>query len=83
MQFSSYADFRTKFQIMFDGDDISASDISGDVLDLIISAGEQRIYRELRSSTQELGLSITTTNNLAPLPADFLEMKGCAVPWQQ
>lgn len=94
MQFSSYADFRTKFQIMFDGDDISASDISGDVLDLIISAGEQRIYRELRSSTQEASLSITTTNNLAPLPSDFLEMKGAPylgnnkatanfMPWQQ
>ena len=79
---------------MFDGDDVSTSDISGDVLDLIISAGEQRIYRELRSSTQELGLSITTTNNLAPLPSDFLEMKGSPylgsnkatanfMPWQQ
>jgi hypothetical protein len=74
--FSSYSDFRNKFQQMFDGDDISQSDISGNVLDLIIGAGEQRIYRELRSSTQETALSITTTGNLAPLPADFLELKG-------
>lgn len=76
MQFANYADFRNKFQMMFDGDDISQSDISGNVLDLIIGAGEQRIYRELRSSTQETALSLTVTNNAAPLPADFLELKG-------
>lgn len=76
MQFANYADFRAKFQMMFDGDDISASDISGDVLDLIIAAGEQQCYRELRSTTQETPLSVTVTSNLAPLPADFLELKG-------
>lgn len=76
MNFANYADFRNKFQQMFDGDDISQSDISGNVLDLIIGAGEQRIYRELRSSTQEAALSITVTSNAAPLPADFLELKG-------
>lgn len=76
MNFTNYADFRAKFQTMFDGDDISQSDISGNVLDLIIGAGEVRIYREVRSSTQETALSVTCTNNLAPLPADFLELKG-------
>lgn len=76
MNFANYADFRTKFQQMFDGDDISQSDISANVLDLIIGAGEQRIYRELRSSTQEATLTLTVTSNAAPLPADFLEMKG-------
>lgn len=76
MNFSSYADFRTKFQQMFDGDDISQSDISVAVLDLIIGAGEVRVYRELRSSTQDTALSLTTTNNLAALPADFLELRG-------
>lgn len=76
MNFTSYADFRTRFQQMFDGDDISQSDISGNVLDLIIGAGEQRIYRELRSSTQEAAFTLTVTLNAAPLPADFLELKG-------
>lgn len=76
MNFANYGDFRNKFQQMFDGDDVSQSDISANVLDLIIGAGEQRIYRELRSSTQEAALSITVTNNAAPLPADFLELKG-------
>lgn len=76
MNFVNYADFRNKFQTLFDGDDVSQSDISANVLDLIIGVGEQRIYREIHSSTQEVALSITTTNNLAPLPADFLEVKG-------
>ena len=76
MLFSNYADFRDKFQVMLDGDDISTSDISGNVLDLIISSGEQRIYRDLRSTAQETVLTVTTTNNLAPVPADFLELRG-------
>lgn len=76
MNFTSYADFRNKFLEMVDGDDVSQSDISGNVLDLIIGAGEQRLYRDLRSSTQEAALTITCTNNQAPLPADFLELKG-------
>lgn len=75
MNFSSYADFRTKFQQMFDGDDISQSDISVAVLDLIIGLGERRLYRELRSSAMDVALSATVTGNLAPLPADFLELK--------
>jgi hypothetical protein len=76
MNFSSYADFRSKFQQMFDGDDISQSDISANVLDMIIGLAEQRIYRELRSSTQEAPLSIVCSGNAALLPGDFLELKG-------
>lgn len=76
MQFANYNDFRAKFQTLYDGDDISQSDVSGNVLDLIIGAGEVRIYRDLRSSTQETALSITVAGNAAPLPTDFLELKG-------
>lgn len=76
MLFSNYADFRNRVQVMLDGDDISTSDLSVAVLDLIIGAAEQRIYRELRSSTQEAAFSLTTTNNLAALPADYLETRG-------
>lgn len=76
MQFANYADFRDKFQMMFDGDDISTSDISGDILDLIIGHGEQRIYRDCRSSTQDVPFSVATVSNQAPLPTDFLEMRG-------
>ena len=76
MNFASYADFRTKVQILIDGDDISQSDLSVETLDLIISSGEQRIYRDLRSSTQDTALSLTTTSNLVTLPSDFIELKG-------
>jgi hypothetical protein len=76
VNFSNYADFRNKVQVMLDGDDISTSDLSVSVLDLIIGAGEVRIYREVRSSTQDTALSLTTTGNLAALPSDFLELRG-------
>lgn len=76
MQFASYVDFRNQVTTLLDGDDISQSDLSIQVLDLIIGAGEVRIYRDIRSSTQDTALSITATNNSAPLPADYLELKG-------
>jgi hypothetical protein len=76
VQFASYTDFRDKVHVMLDGDDISTSDLSVNVLDLVIGAGEQRIYRELRTSTQDVPFTGTTTANAAPLPADFLEFHG-------
>ena len=76
MNYSNYADFRNTVQVMLDGDDISTSDLSVDVLDTIIGAGEQRIYRELRSSTQDTASTGTTTSNLMALPSDFLELHG-------
>lgn len=76
MNFTNYADFRNDVHTLLDGDDISTSDLSTAVLDLIISAGEQRIYRELRSSTQDTALSLSITSNVATLPSDFLELRG-------
>lgn len=76
MIFSNYADFRNKIQVGLDGDDISTSDLSVDVLDLIIAAGEARIYRDLRSSTQDTALSLTISSNVATLPSDFIELRG-------
>ena len=76
MQFNSYPDFRNRVQSLLDGDDISESDLSVPILDTIIGAGEVRVYRDIRSSTQDTALSITATNNVAPLPADYLELKG-------
>lgn len=93
MIFTNYADFRNDVHTLLDGDDISTSDLSVSVLDLIISAGEQRIYRELRSSTQDTALSLTITANVATLPSDFLELRGSPyvagfiptvyMPWEQ
>ncbi len=76
MQFGNYAAFREAVQTLLDGDDISQSDLSVATLDLIIGAGEIRVYRDLRSSTQDTALSLTVTGNAATLPADFIELKG-------
>lgn len=76
MNFATYAAFRVAVQQLIDGDDVSQSDLSTATLDLMIGAGEQRLYRELRSSTQDTALSVTTTGNLATLPSDFLELRG-------
>jgi hypothetical protein len=76
MNFANYPDFRNKVQSLLDGDDISDSDLSVPILDLIIGAGEVRVYREIRSTTQDVLFSVAAVNNVATLPADFLEMKG-------
>jgi hypothetical protein len=76
VQFNSYQDFRNRVQSLLDGDDISESDLSVPILDTIIGAGEIRVYRDIRSSTQDTALVITATNNVAPLPADYLELRG-------
>lgn len=67
MKYASYNAFRASVQQMFDGDDISISDISVNVLDTIIAAGEERIYREVRSSTLDAPFTLTVgsySNNL-------------------
>lgn len=76
MNFSNYPDFRERLHVLLDSDDISTSDLSTDVLDTIIGMGEQRVYRDLRSSAQDAQLTTVTASNLAALPADFLELRG-------
>ena len=76
MQFASYAAFREAVQTLLDGDDVSQSDLSVATLDIIIGAGEIRLYRELRSSTQDTALSLTVASNAVTLPSDFIELKG-------
>jgi hypothetical protein len=92
VQFASYVDFRNRVQSLLDGDDISTSDLSVSIMDTIIGNGEIRIYRDVRSTCQEAALAVTATANSAPLPADFLELKGSPytakcrvstfVPWE-
>lgn len=92
MNFASYQDFRVKLHMLLDGDDISQSDLSVNVLDTLIGMGETRIYRDIRSSTQDTAFSVSVSNNVATLPADFLEMRGAPniggyvtatyVPWE-
>lgn len=74
MQFTNYSDFRTAVLRMIDGDDVSTS-FSTDTLDLLIAMGEQRLYREVRSSTQDAALSVVVASNAAALPTDCLQLK--------
>lgn len=77
MQFNNYAAFRTAVLQVIDGDDISQSSISAAILDLIIGAGERRLYRDVRSSTQDVALSLTVAaDGTAALPADCIELKS-------
>jgi hypothetical protein len=77
--YPNYAAFRTTLQQLIDGDDISSSSISTNILDLMVSMGEKRLYRDVRSSTMDTTLAITTTNNSAQLPVDLLELRSVYV----
>ena len=78
MQFTSYADFREKARLLIEGDEIGNTFNTG-TLDVIIGLAENRVYRELRVSTMVDTATLTITNNLAPLPADLVELKAL---WQ-
>lgn len=81
MQFPNYAAFRTAVLIVIDGDDISQSSISAGVLDLIIAAGEQRLYRDVRSTTQDVSFLIDVqSDGTAPLPNDCIELRNVYFP---
>ena len=79
MTFASYAAFRAAVQTLLDGDDISQSDLGVATLDLIIAAGEDRVYRNLRSSTMEAALTGTASGNALALPSDFIELKNIRI----
>jgi len=79
--FANYAAFRTAVLQIIDGDDISQSSISANILDLIIAAGEQRLYRDVRSTTQDVSFSINVNaDGTAPLPNDCLELRNVYFP---
>lgn len=74
MNFVSYADFREKVRALIEGDEIGET-FSTTTLDLIIGIAENRVYRDLRASNMVDTAVLTITSNLAPLPADLLELK--------
>lgn len=80
MQFASYQAFRTAVEKLIEGDDIGST-FSTATLDLIIGLAEERVYqgddstKGLRASTMVTALSAAVTSNVAPLPADLLELK--------
>ncbi len=81
MNFATYNAFRTAVLQIIDGDDVSQSSISVPMLDLMISAGEARLYRDVRSTTQDTALSVDVgSDGTAALPADCIEVKSVYFP---
>lgn len=58
--------------VLIDGDDASSSSIPVATLEAIISLGELRLYREVRTRYNEKAFSgVTVASNLATIPTDF------------
>jgi hypothetical protein len=56
-----------------DGEDPTVSDLSTDTLERCLTVAQRRIYREVKSRWNENEFSgVTVTNNLAPLPTDYV-----------
>jgi hypothetical protein len=72
MSISTWPEFLSQLTRLLDGEDSSQTTIAPNTLNQVISLGERRIYREVQSRWNEVPfVGVTTTNNLAPLPADF------------
>jgi hypothetical protein len=77
----TYAELMIDIMRLIDGDEASPTDIPKNTLTQIISLGEQRIYKDVRSRFNEkdfadaiVGAVVTpvvVTGNLAPIPDDF------------
>lgn len=67
----TYSGFLVNLNRLIDGENVSVSEIPRATLEAIVSLGERRIYREVRSRHNELSYSGTTLNNTAAIPADF------------
>jgi hypothetical protein len=85
MQYSTYAAFRTAVLTMIDGDDANTGSFNQTTLDMLIAQGEQAVYYGtfgpqgesvpgLRCAELESPLSAVVASNIAPLPADCLEV---------
>ena len=69
---TTWSQFLNRLLVLIDGDDPGSSSVPVNTLEAIISMGERRLYRELRSRFNEKSFSaVTTTSNAATIPSDF------------
>ena len=54
---------------------LSRTDLTSQIQDIFIPFAENRLRRELRTNEMLSYTTLTLTNNVATLPADFLEMR--------
>ena len=72
MAIRSYAELVDQLTRLIYGEEISATTVTPKTLAQIISLGERRVYREVRSRWNEKAFaSVTVTGNLAPIPTDW------------
>jgi hypothetical protein len=75
MNFTSYADFRSRVQRVLDGDD-SASSLSVAIVNDMIGLAENRIYRETRNYLTEDSFSaVSISAGVCTLPTDMVALK--------
>lgn len=70
----AYAQVRENVRLLIEGDEIGNTFDTG-TLDLLISMGENRVYRSLRADTMRTSATLTPASNLVALPADLLELE--------
>ena len=68
---TTYAGFLTDLNRLIDGEDVSVSELPTASLQAIVSLGERRVYRDIKSRYNEKAYAISTLNNLAVIPPDF------------
>ena len=74
-QYTTLAAFYVAVTRLLDGEDVTISDVSVPTLEEIFPVAQKRIYRDVRSRFNEKAFSaLTTTSNLASLPADFKDL---------
>lgn len=72
MSFTTYPGFLDQLTRLIDGEDTNVSEVAPHTLKHIVSLGERRIYREVRSRWNVKSFTTTAvTANLAPIPEDW------------
>jgi hypothetical protein len=74
MSMTSYAQVRERVRLLIEGDEIGVT-FSTSTLDLLISMGENRVYRNLKSSTMyTVSSALNATSNVLAIPAAVLQL---------
>lgn len=69
---TTWSQFLNRLSSLIAGDDTGSTSVAVSTLEAVISMGEERLYRELRSRFNEKSFSaLTVTSNAATIPADF------------
>lgn len=71
MTIASYSELLMELTRLIDGDDVSASSVPTATLTQIISLGERRLYRDIKSRFNEKAWGLTVSSNAVTLPTDF------------